>query len=454
MNLLGKQTAPNAATAVIVIFVSASACANATDRSSRSSSNSGSERSSGSGAAGSVGATGASGTGIIIGGGGPGGTGGVVPGEECFSTVSTAEQVVVETTVEIVTYLPFDMYVMFDQSGSMDDETPTGTKWTDVEAALTGFLNDPSSEGIGVGIGYFPFVDPDAPVACCESADCLLPLPCGSFGPCVELIPGLVGYCEGADSCIPDQYATPDVPIEPITPVVPKITASLAMHGPGGGTPTGPALQGALNYAIPQAAANPDRKTIVVLATDGDPSGCVGNSVQDVANIAASGVSSTPSVETFVIGVGRSLTSLNAIAAAGGTGQAFIVDAANGDPTQQFLDALNMIRDSVTMTEIREEIQTMPVPCEWVIPESPTGETFDKNKVNFDYTSGGNSAERVGYVESEADCANVDGGWYYDDANNPQIMLVCPQTCNVIQATDDTRVDISFGCETEIAVVK
>jgi hypothetical protein len=374
--------------------------------------------------------------------------------EECFSTASTAEQVVVETTIEIVTYLPFDMYVMYDQSRSMNDETPTGTKWTDVEAALIGFMNDPSSEGIGVGIGYFPFVDPAAPITCCESAGCFLPISCGGFGPCVELIPGLAGYCEGADACLPDLYSTPDVPIEPITPVVPRITASLAAHGPSGGTPTAPALQGALNYTIPWATANPDRKTIVVLATDGNPSGCAGNGVQDVANVAASGVNSTPSVQTFVIGVGSSLTSLNAIAAAGGTGQAFIVDAANGDPTQQFLDALNMIRDSVTMTETREEIQTMPVPCEWVIPESPEGETFDENKVNVDFTAGGNSAQRVGYVESESDCAHVDGGWYYDDASNPEVVLVCPETCNVIQASSDARVDIVFGCETEIAVVK
>jgi hypothetical protein len=31
---------------------------------------------------------------------------------------------------------------------------------------------------------------------------------------------------------------------------------------------------------------------------------------------------------------------------------------------------------------------------------------------------------------------------------------VCPQTCDVIQAASDASIDIVFGCETEIAVVK
>lgn len=46
---------------------------------------------------------------------------------------------------------------------------------------------------------------------------------------------------------------------------------------------------------------------------------------------------------TFVIGVGTELTSLNQIAAAGGTGQAYLVDT-GGNVTQQFIDALNAVR--------------------------------------------------------------------------------------------------------------
>jgi hypothetical protein len=363
----------------------------------------------------------------------------------CFATASAAENVEVPKEVTITTYLPFDMYVIYDQSGSMNDDTPQGTRWDAIKAALTGFVNDTGMDGSGVGIGYFPFVDPAAPPVCFVDADC------GAFGPCVPVL--FVGYCQGADACLPSQYGTPDVPIEVLPAVGPKIVNSVNRHRPGGGTPTAPALQGALDYAIPWAAAHPDRKTIVVLATDGNPSGCNGNSVQDVANIAATGAAANPPVLTFVIGVGNSLGSLNAIAASGGTGQAFIVDAA-GNPTQDFLDAMNAIRESVTTTDTRIEIQSTPVPCEWKIPTPPEGETFDTSKVNVDFATGANGKQRIGAVGSAADCAHVSGGWHYDDPGNPTKVLVCPQTCQVIQGATDARVDVLFGCATEPARIQ
>jgi hypothetical protein len=287
---------------------------------------------------------------------------------------------------------------------------------------------------------------------------CFVDADCGTFGPCVPVL--FVGYCQGADACLPTQYATPDVPIELLATGAPKIVASVNRHRPGGGTPTTPALDGALRYAQSWATAHPDRKTIVVLATDGNPSGCTGNSVQDVANVAARGFAAPApgSVQTFVVGVGSSLTSLNAIAAAGGTGQALLVDAANGDPTQQFLDAMNKIRESVTTTETRIETrietQSTPVPCEWAIPPTPDGKTFDKIKVNVDYSTGGGAAERVGFVDSEAKCGSVAQGWRYDSYDNPTKVLVCPQTCTTVQALTDVQVNVVFGCETEVAEIR
>lgn len=413
----------------------------------------------GSGGQGNASGMGGSGSGSFGAGSGPSGTGGAgfvgvigsggsidLQDGGCFSTSSAAEQVVTTKEVTVTTYSPVDIYIMYDQSGSMDGDTPVGTKWDAIEAALTGFVNDPTSSGISVGIGYFPFVNPAAPPLCFVDADC------GSFGPCVPVL--LVGYCQGADACLPSQYVTPDVPIEPLPAVAPKIVGSLNAHRPAGGTPTAGALAGALDYAVPWAAAHPDRKTIVVLATDGNPSGCNGNGVQDVANIAASGLAATPPVQTFVIGVGDSLTSLNAIAAAGGTGQALIVDTASGDPTQQFLDAMNAIRDQITTTMMTTETQTTPVPCEWEIPAAPGGETFDKNLVNVDVRAGSGAPQRIGAVPSAADCALASGGWHYDNPDAPAKVLVCPNTCQTIQGMSDARVDVVFGCATEPAIIK
>jgi hypothetical protein len=368
-----------------------------------------------------------------------------LPDGGCFATASKAEQVVttVEVPVTVTVNKPVDMFIMYDQSGSMNDNTPAGTKWSAIKAALTGFVNSPTSAGIGVGIQYFPTTPPPCTA---QSATCN----------CINLIITTVCLPTFGGSCTASDYAVPDVPIELLPAVAPKIVASVGAHNPGGGTPTTPALQGAQQYALGWAAAHPDRKTIVVLATDGDPSGCQGNAVTDVAAVASSAFNNALSVQTFVIGVGSSLTSLNQIAAAGGTGQALIVDAANGDPTQQFLDAMNKIREAVTVThtETHTETHSTTLPCEWTIPAAPGDQKFDKTKVNVDFASGGNAASRIGAIPSAADCAGVTNGWHYDDPATPTKVLVCPQTCDMIHAAADAQVNVVFGCATEIAIIK
>src|SRR5262249_4284811 len=77
------------------------------------------------------------------------------------------------------TLIPLDLYVMMDSSSSMQETTTTGsTKWTAIRDAMSAFLNDPQSAGIGVGIGYFPVPNPGVPAQCTSNADC------GAFGPC------------------------------------------------------------------------------------------------------------------------------------------------------------------------------------------------------------------------------------------------------------------------------
>ena len=122
------------------------------------------------------------------------------------------------------------------------------------------------------------------------------------------------------------------------------ITQAIGNTGPDGeSTPTTPALQGALNYAFGWASANTSHVTIVVLATDGEPTNCNPNDVDSCAGYAAQGLTVSPVIKTFVVGVGSDLSALNAIAMAGGTSSALLVDA-NAMAGQEFLDDLNMIR--------------------------------------------------------------------------------------------------------------
>jgi hypothetical protein len=93
--------------------------------------------------------------------------------------------------------------------------------------------------------------------------------------------------------------------------------------------------------------------------------------------------------------------------------------------------------------------------CEWTIPPPPNGDTLDKNKVNVDYTPTGGAAQTIGFVSDSGQCGSVQNGWYYDNYDSPTKVLVCPQTCSVIQqGGGGARIDIKFGCEQVIAVPK
>jgi len=67
------------------------------------------------------------------------------------------------------------------------------------------------------------------------------------------------------------------------------------------------------------AAVHPERKPVLVLTTDGEPTECDANTPNDVAAVAASALAGPHTIKTFVIGVGYSPESLDLVARAGGT---------------------------------------------------------------------------------------------------------------------------------------
>jgi hypothetical protein len=229
------------------------------------------------------------------------------------------------------------------------------------------------------------------------------------------------------------------VPIAPLPGNASPIIDALNATDPLGGTPTRPALEGAITHARQWAIANPDHKVVVVLATDGEPSTsiCTPNTIAAVEQVAQDGLNGMPSIPTYVIGVGLSLTSLNAIAAAGGTGTAYIIDS-GGNTTQQFIDAMNDIRESAGLD------------CEYQIPEPLPGEMIDFTKVNVQYIPGdGGPPEDILHAKDAADCDPVHGGWYYDDNNNPTKILMCQATCMKIENDNQGKIDILLGCDTK-----
>ncbi len=294
---------------------------------------------------------------------------------------------------------PLDLFIMMDQSGSMDLKTGTGvTKWAAIAAAIKAFVNDANSVGIAVGIQYFP-------LATCSSAE----------------------------------YATPEVPIADLPANATNIMASIAKHGPNGSTPTAAALDGAISYAQTYGKSHAGHTIAVVLATDGVPTGCAPlDTIPAVAKIAAAGVTSAANIRTFVIGVGTETASLNAIAVGGATKAAIIVDVA-GNVEQQFAAAL-------------KAIQGQALACSYAIPLPSDGKTLDLTKVNVQITLGAGKPQMLNYVPTDKDCSSTTGGWHFDDPVTPSKILLCATSCALPLSVSTAKVEILLGCARTSAV--
>lgn len=98
-----------------------------------------------------------------------------------------------------------------------------------------------------------------------------------------------------------------------------------------------------------------------------------------------------------------------------------------------------------------EVITAAGLPCDYTIPPPPAGETFDSSKVNVIYTDANGVEHEILNVPNAAACHPQDGGWYYDDNNNPQSIHLCPASCDAVSVDAAGTIDILFGCETNIA---
>lgn len=319
--------------------------------------------------------------------------------------------------------VPVDMFLMFDRSASMQKDG----KWGSVTSAVKKFVALPGLDKLGMGLAFFPInATGPIPTACATNQDC------GFYGPCM---PPPFSGCQGSlmgmkDSCVSTDYQTPKVEIEAFPGVSSKIIAALDGTTPGGdSTPAAPALEGAIDHATIWQQAHLDRVVVVILATDGEPNNCTPNEVKDVAGHAAEGLKQTPSIKTFVIGVGD-LTVLNQVAAAGGTEKATIVSATNAE--KEFLEALNKIRGAVG--------------CQYLIP---TGAKADPKKVNVYFTpEDGSPGTLIKQSKGASDCVGQ-VGWYYDNPNAPTQIQLCPAACDLV-TNKKGKVEVVVGCDTQI----
>lgn len=381
---------------------------------------------------------------------------------------------------------PLELFILVDSSGSMADTTPGGqSKWEAVVAALQQFLRDPESTGIVAALQFFPQVEAAAPASCATDAVC------GAYGPCVraracegtgaacetdadcgqnscvlvgrcgtsgtlclpsgsrcaggELCVALAGTCAQRDRCDSGAYESREVEWSPLPGAAPTFSFSLTRRTPAGSTPTGPALAGACAAARARAQDDPGMARAVLLVTDGLPTTCAPTDITGVSAIAAAAASQSPAVRTFVVGVladgevAEASFNLSQLAQAGGSGQAFVVDA-NSELTTRLGTALGAIR-------------ALALPCSFTLPQPASGaRDVDYNQVNLRLTAASGRRSTVPAVVSPDRCDPVRGGWYYDVAPDagarPTRTELCAASCAALQADPASRIDLVVGCRT------
>lgn len=317
--------------------------------------------------------------------GGDGGTGSFDTGiAACASSSKKAE------------LTPLDLMIVQDTSYSMDFDW----KWVSVKAALKAFVTNSAFDGMGVALSYFP-----------ARAQCRL-----------------------------TEYGTPAVPMGQLPWVSEDFAASLDQQSMYGGTPMVQVLEGTYSYAKKWAGEHPERKLVVLLATDGIPDstcavmadGTPGNSLENVIAASSKAATTSPRIPTFVIGVGSELQALDQIAQAGGTTKAFQVDT-NHDTEGAFLKALNEIRGNALTCDL-------PIPL-------PDQSTPDFNQVAVVFKPEQGAPQLFTRVADAAGCQSALGtGWHFDDAASPTRIVLCDGVCQAITSSTSGQLEIVVGC--------
>jgi hypothetical protein len=303
--------------------------------------------------------------------------------------------------------IPVDMFIMMDHSSSMLTEVPNTnpviTRWDAFTTAMQQFIDEASKEDLRAGINFFG---------------------ASRFG--------------GDDDvdCNVDNYANFKVEAAQVADNGADLLQSINDNQPSGYTPTLPALQGAVRHAKDWVASgkNEGRAVVVVLVTDGFPTQCQpahGDqmiSIPEIAAVAQDGWD-TAKIRTYVLGLAGDFN-LNAIARAGGTDTATLID--EGEPTSSLVDALLSITDK-------------KVSCNYDLPKPDDDTVVDKDKIQVLFTPNVGEKIEIPRIDSSSLCDKAaNGGWFYDNPSDPKSIALCPCSCSRVSKAG--RLNVTVGC--------
>jgi hypothetical protein len=282
-----------------------------------------------------------------------------------------------------------DMYLMVDSNITV---AATGI-WEVMTDGIGRFVSDPRSKGTGVGIRYF------------------------------------------GNSCDAKEYAVPSVEVADLpNNAIAIINSTRARRWSA--SPMLPALEGAIMHQKDRAKDFPDAKQVVALVSDGVSQDftCL-YSTQSLAEAARDGLIGVPSIETHVIAVGVNTTvsqplddliarlgAFNAIADAGGTGQAVTTDITG---------------DAAAFGEALQRLRRNALPCEFEAPSGAALGTFGVARFPI--------AQELPYVPNERSCGTRQG-WYFAAESAPTPVTLCQATCDWLREAEDHEIGLLRGC--------
>jgi hypothetical protein len=263
----------------------------------------------------------------------------------------------------------------------LNDGASISPWWPAMREGFKAFIEEDASRGTGLGLQYFG--------AACEA----------------------------------QTYLPPRFPIEPLPSRVAAIGDTLTDVNLSTNS-TLPAFLAAEQYAQRWATDHPESRVAVVLITDASPGACdalTGNYDVEAARIARASHSSSPSIKTYVVGVG-SLEVVKNIALAGGTEALLMpITAAPIDVTM----ALRTIRGTAGSCELALPRGVTLAPDSTVIITGPNG-----------------SQQTFSIAADSAACDQADFYRSDDDAAFP--LSACPQRCAALDGAE--KIALSGAC--------
>jgi hypothetical protein len=253
----------------------------------------------------------------------------------------------------------------------------------------------------------------------------------------VTIIPwsgnALKPVCDGSN------VSTSIVPVTPLPNA--GLSAKLDALKPNGDTGTSAAIIGAKLHAQKLKGELDGSKIATVLVTDGEPNVCpsidfadpIGSATRALAAAETQArASNAESIPVYVVGVGESLSSLNKLAVAGGTGKAILVDK----PAKVATDLLAAL----------ENIQQELTGCTLKLPVAKAGESVDFQKVNVELESMGKK-NTLSFSET---CSAPDG-WHYSKTTDgkPVGIELCSSACKIIKDDASSTLSLALGCKSK-----